>query len=392
LAWIDGAYIPDKGDSMALALALSQMKTQVYSPYGLIKQFWTTPDRWPHRRMWLWDSAFHAIGYRHLSLDLAKDSLDSVLDSQREDGFIPLCAPDYKNELTQPPVLALGYKLVNEMADDKSWIAKAYPKLKAYIEWDLNNRDSDGAGLVEWAIEGNVNCRSGESGMDNSPRFDSATQLDATDFNAMLALECEIMAEFAALLGNGEEDFWREKHSSLCALINERLWNESEGFYFDYDVDKNEISTVMASSGFLPLICGAASREQAQKLAGHLRDPETFGTPFPVASIAAKSMEFYQKDMWRGPVWININWLIAYGFRRYGMDDVAEYIISESMTELERACKKYGAFFEFFDDRKELDPPMLMRKGKNAPEVSPYHQAFFDFGWSATLYVDMAFN
>jgi hypothetical protein len=33
--------------------------------------------------------------------------------------------------------------------------------------------------------------------------------------------------------------------------------------------------------------------------------------------------------------------------------------------------------------------PQLLRKGKCAPHESPYHQVFFDYGWSAILYVDL---
>ena len=50
---------------------------------------------------------------------------------------------------------------------------------------------------------------------------------------------------------------------------------------------------------------------------------------------------------------------------------------------------RYGTFFEFYDDRRECDPPELLRKGKCAPGESPYHQVFFDYGWSATLYIEM---
>jgi hypothetical protein len=48
---------------------------------------------------------------------------------------------------------------------------------------------------------------------------------------------------------------------------------------------------------------------------------------------------------------------------------------------------KYGTLFEFYDDRKKVDPPELLRKGRNLPDS--YHQAFHDFGWTATLYIDM---
>jgi glycogen debranching enzyme len=372
-----------------LAKAYSQLRTMVYSPVGEIKHRWTTPDRWPHRKMWLWDSVFHAIGLRHLDADLAREALLAMFDVQREDGFIPLCgSPGYRQEMTQPPVLALGVKLVDETCPSDSFIAEAYPHLKGYLEWDLANRDTDGAGLLEWFIEENENCRSGESGMDNSPRFDTATQLDATDFNAFISLEFEIMAEFAARLGlPADAALWSERHETLNRLINERLWNEEQGFYCDYDVSRGEMSGVLASAGFLPLICGAASPEQAERLAAHLRNPQTFDTPLPVPSIAVCNEEFYSKDMWRGPVWVNMNWLIARGLRRYGLTDQADDILARTVREIESHYLTYGTLFEFYDDRRQVDPPALLRKGRHLPDS--YHQAFHDFGWTATLYIDM---
>ena len=376
----------------ALWKAYSQLRTQFCSPEGIIKKLWTTPDRWPHRRMWLWDSVFHAVGIRHLDVKIAREIISAMLECSREDGFIPLAAsPDLISEITQPPLLAFGVKLVQEIEADIEWLRECYPVLKAYIEWDFKNRDSDGFGLTEWYIEGKKNCRSGESGMDNSPRFDAATQLKATDFNAFLSLECEILADFAEELGNSEDAvLWRKRHNKLNQLMNEKLWNDKEKFYFDYDIDQNKMSKVMASSGFLPLICGAPSREQAIEIAAHLNNPQTFKTSFPVPSIAVSCEEYYSKDMWRGPVWININWLIVYGLRRYGFDSEADILVEQTMAELEKMYLKYGAFFEFYDDRGEVDPPELLRKGQNVPDS--FHQSFHDFGWTATLYIDFVFE
>ncbi|MFA6815509.1 MAG: trehalase family glycosidase [Lentisphaeria bacterium] len=376
----------------ALTKAYSQLRTMFYSPTGEIKHRWSTPDRWPHRNMWLWDSVFHSIGIRHLDPELARDALLAVFDLQREDGFIPLCGcPGYKTIMTQPPVLALGIKLLNDVSPSKELIAESYPKLKAYLEWDLNHRDTDGAGLLEWLVEGSETCRSGESGMDNSPRFDLATQLDATDFNSFISLECEIMSGFAAQLGLEDDGaLWEERHHKLNRLLNERLWNDKKEFYCDYDVTRNKMSDVMASTGFLPLICGAASPQQAEFLAKQLDNPDTFKTALPVASIALCNREYYSKDMWRGPVWANVNWLIAYGFRRYKMNDVADMIIDKSVKEIEKMYLKYGTFFEFYDDRCEVDPPDLYRKANKIPDS--YHQAFHDYGWTAMLYIDMILN
>lgn len=394
--WISGVKVPASfagNRRKTFYKALSQMKTQVYSPEGKIKHYWTTPDRWPHRQMWLWDSVYHAIGLRHIDIGLARESILAIFDTQKNDGMIShMMNPSSSSDITQPPIIALGLKLLEEKASSPAMIRKLYPKLKKYIEWDLANRDSDGAGLCEWFIEGDVNCRCGESGLDNSPRFDCAQKLDATDFNAFLALECEIMAGFAKTAGRSKDvGLWKGRQKKICDLMNERLWSDRKGFYFDYNLKERRQSDIYAVSGFLPLICGAPTKEQAVKLVRHLSNPKTFGTPFRVPSIARCNSECYSKDMWRGPSWIATNWLIVRGLERYGFKAEADKLVKETMSEIEKFYMKYGTFFEFYDDRRQVDPPKLLRKGKNDPD-SPYNQAFSDYGWTATLYADLLFR
>ena len=120
----------------------------------------------------------------------------------------------------------------------------------------------------------------------------------------------------------------------------------------------------------------------------NLLDPETFATPWRVPSISKKCTAQYQKDMWRGPVWLNINWLIAYGLKRYGYAAESVDLRRQTRRMELKYYEKYGTFFEFFDDRDECDPPLLLRKGCNEQEGGGYHQVFFDYGWSASLFVD----
>ena len=88
-------------------------------------------------------------------------------------------------------------------------------------------------------------------------------------------------------------------------------------------------------------------------------------------------------------MWVNINWLIAHGFDRYGMSHIAAKLRTQTTGCIEKFCEKFGVSFEYYDDRNEVDPPALLRKGQCAPDQSPYHQVFHDYGWTATLYVDM---
>ena len=395
-AWLNSIKTPAgmrAESAKTLCKALSQMKTQVYSPEGRMSCRWTTPDRWPHRKMWLWDSAFHAIGLRHIDPQLAKEAIDAVFDVQRADGFIPhMASPSESSEITQPPVLAFAVELVNEKLHSHEWIVKLYPKLKAYLQWDIVNRDSDGNGLLEWFIESSPTCRSGESGADNSSRFDCASNLDAPDFNAFIVQEFEAMARFASELGlDADAGMWKGLVLRFNKLMNQRLWDDKLGLYMDFDNAAGRHSDVMSFAAFLPLICGTPSKAQAAKLVEQLSDPATFGTALPIPTIAKCQQKYYSKDMWRGPVWININWLVARGLRRYGYKKEADSLLKKTVCEIELMHSRYGTLFEFYDDRRELDPPKLLRKGRNDPS-SPYNQAFHDYGWTASLYMDMIYS
>jgi neutral trehalase len=224
--------------------------------------------------------------------------------------------------------------------------------------------------------------------MDNSPRFDCAKALDAVDFNSYLAHECELLSKFALWLEKSDGSiYWNQRHKELCDKINQRLWNDQQGFYFDCHADTAEQTDIMSSAGFLPLLCGAADTAKAQKLAAHLENPKTFASAFAVPSIAA-NQQCYSKDMWRGPTWVNLNWMIAQGLERYGLKDAAFKIRNNTCRQIEKYYQKYGTFFEFYDDRCEVDPPELLRKGKNDPSIW-VHQVIFDYGWTAGLYLDM---
>ncbi len=103
---------------------------------------------------------------------------------------------------------------------------------------------------------------------------------------------------------------------------------------------------------------------------GHFSGPG--GDYFLCASYDPTSPSFDSKRYWRGPVWINLNWLIYHGFRRYGFVDLAEQIRTDTL-ELIRQC----GFYEYFDPRRDLDASVFRGYGGN------------NFSWSAALYLDL---
>ncbi|MFE6891773.1 hypothetical protein [Streptomyces sp. NPDC057694] len=160
----------------------------------------TVPSRTLYPHQWSWDSAFIAIGLRHVSPLRAQTELETLLGAQWGDGRIPhivfnpavaldayFPSPDFWRSSTagraagapaavqtsgivQPPVHALATWLVHradpELSRSRGFLHRVYPALAAWHRYLLHRRDLGGGGLVSvvhpW-----------EQGMDNSPCWDA---------------------------------------------------------------------------------------------------------------------------------------------------------------------------------------------------------------------------
>lgn len=383
--------VPRLDDPMKERLLLkccSVMKVNTLAPEGVIRQIWSTPDRVPHQAMWLWDSVFHSFAMNVLKPELSWNYLKSVLDTQREDGMIPHKSKvdGSGSNMTQPPLLAWGVWENYLHTKQIIYLRYALPILERYLNWDITNRDRNENGLLEWMIEGNPLCRSGESGMDNSPRFDRAAVLDAVDFSVFAAQDAHFLGLIAFELGETETaERWQRKAADLNDLIQSLLWDESEGFYYDRDMEGN-FSRVKAVSGFLPLLLNHMPQERTDHLVAMLQDPSHFQTRFPIPTTAA-SEETYGTDMWRGPVWMNMNYLVYIGLKKQGKQAEADQLAQQSIQMVQKYYEQYGVIFEYFDSADLVPPPECDRKG---PPTGRYNirqkmDVVRDFHWSAAL-------
>ncbi|MGA5837182.1 MGH1-like glycoside hydrolase domain-containing protein [Streptomyces pseudogriseolus] len=161
----------------------------------------TVPSRTLYPHQWSWDSAFVAIGLRHLSVRRAQQELESLLAGQWADGRLPhivfnpevpygayFPSPDFwqssragraagapaapeTSGIVQPPVHALAAWLVHRADPAESarrgFLARVLPRLTAWHDYLLTRRDLGGGGLA--AV-----VHPWEPGMDNSPAWDRA--------------------------------------------------------------------------------------------------------------------------------------------------------------------------------------------------------------------------
>lgn len=391
--WVASRALPEGAPYAALsAKCISTMRTQIYTPEGQIRHRWSTPDRLPHHNMWFWDSIFHAIGWRHLDPALAEELLLAMVDVQTEEGMFPLDAtPNAITPTTQPPVMAWGALKVYEKTRNKGFLRTVFDANKRYLAWlDANRRDT-ALPLYTWLTEEDVNCRCGESGMDNSPRFDTHHRLFAIDLTCFIANEQRMMAKIAAILDLPQEEAaFAARFEATKKAVNDVLWDEEDRFYYDWDQKTRAHHKVRAVSSFLPLFAGVCDEARAKALVSCLHDPEDFNAPFPIPSISKKDAT-YGSDMWRGPVWINYNYMIAEGLSAYGYNALATHIRTRTVAVTEQWFEFYATVFEFYDCENRTPPPKLYRKGV---AVEPYNfrnrpQAIRDYGWSNTLLLDL---
>lgn len=389
-AYYNGKTISDKRFKGLYSKCVSIMKTQIYSPDGRFKQHWSTPDRLPHRFLWLWDSVFHAIGHRNINTELAEELILSVLDTQRDDGMIPhMSSPGWSSDITQPPVLAWGALKVFERTSNKQFLNRVFVANTKFLSWCDKNRKPGGAELYSWNTADKVDCRCDESGMDNSPRFDEQNLLQTIDFSCFMANEMQCMAKICDILGVNKEHFV-ERFNAIKNDINNYLWDEEEGFYYDRNVADGKLHKVGSVASFLPLFSGVATLERAKVIIKQLFDPEKFGRPCLIPCLEYNQPTF-GTDMWRGPVWINYNYMIAEGLDNYGEYGLSEKLRIDTVNMVNRWYKQSGTVFEFYDSQDVTPPWLLNRKGE---VVEPYdfkvrYQAIRDYGWTATLTLDM---
>ena len=372
---------------------LSINKENVYSPEGKIACRWSTPDRVPHRFMWLWDSAFHAMSFAQYNVEMAKDCIRAVLSLQREDGFIAhMMSPDgIISDVTQPQVLAWGVWSVYQQDKDKEFVRECVPALAKFLIWTMKNRDKNGNGLLEWFTEPDyTECKCGESGLDNSPRFDYDIELDAIDFSVYLCNDAKYLSMLFEELGDKENaKYFRSVYETVKEKINTMLWCEEDSLYYDRLFD-GRLTRFATPSSFLPMFAGICTQEQADKMVKVLLDEKRFWTTMPIPSIP-KDNECYDIDMWRGCSWLNINYFIILGLRKYGYNELAEELRARTLKTVLRWYEETGNIFEFYDADDKVNPFFLKRKGEQPekPDYRKHVHSISDYNWSACFTILM---
>ena len=204
------------------------------------------PDKWEYPWFAAWDLAFHMIPCALVDPDFAKHQLSLLLREwyQSPNGQLP--AYEWEFSDVNPPVhpwscwrvFKIDQKLTGK--PDYEFLEAAFHKLLMNFTWWVNRKDSQGNNIFE----------GGFLGLDNIGVFDRSKPLptggfiEQADGTAWMAMYCLTMLRIAFELTPHDpayEDIASKffEHflyiaSAMNRLGDHGLWDETEGFYYDW--------------------------------------------------------------------------------------------------------------------------------------------------------------
>src|SRR5512143_3609004 len=284
-----------------------------------------TPSKIYYVGVWQWDAYFHALAYRHVEPTLAHDQLRIVLDHQRPDGMIPDAVHDegtvtrlshpIEGDVTKPPLLAWAAWKLYEVDHDREFLNEIYEPIVRWNDWWFEQNDSDGNGLCEYH-------HPYSSGLDDSPLWDDGVPVGSPDLNTYLCLQQEALGRIAGVLGLREEaQRWAQRADEQARRMLRLRWDGDAGLF--WATRNNARVDVRTPFNLFPLITGRMPPEVVARLVHHLTDEDEFWTAYPVPTVARNDPKYDPLTMWRGPTWVNVNYLLIEGLERSGYSDLA---------------------------------------------------------------------
>ncbi len=327
--------------------------------------------------LYTWETFLDNILLLHAGdTNLGRGALRIYLDLQREDGFIPRdwLSPAvlsvgaervwhiYESEEHAQPFLSqIALFLARVNGGDISWISDGmYLALKKYLNHWATAWDRDSNGLCEWASA----CHSGEDNQFDRAGVWRSYFCEGADLNSFLYLDLLAAEKLAKAKGLGDDAAALAKAAQKKReLINELLWDEKDGFYYDRDIRTGNKIRIKSVAGLYPLWAGIPDEAQAKRIVEeHIMNPKEFWCSYPLPSYALDERNYTQHHVppptidtfyalddghsnWRGGVWGHANYFVTHGLQRYGFLREAR-LLAEKSYAVSAADK---IVFEFYN-------------------------------------------
>ena len=320
--------------------------------------------------LYYWDSYFSALGLRlagrmDLVLGIAKNFSSLIARF----GFIPNGSRSYFLTRSQPPFFVCLLELIATdlglaaiqpflpslereyafwMQPDRIlapglhryWGTPNTPREESYVEDfllgeahpELPNFYADRRAGAEsgWDFSSRWN------GIPTDPSTIRTTQIAPIDLNCLLY---QLELKLGQWLGNTD---YTKAAQARKKIILERLWDETAGWFFDFNVNGTHTQSWHLGAVF-PLFFGIASQQQAEVLAANLEQKFLYGGGL-ITTL------HFGDEQWDAPNgWAPLQWLAVRGLERYGFMELATKIRGRFTSHAEKVWQQTGKLMEKYD-------------------------------------------
>ena len=346
----------------ALIADFARLAPQTVRPAeGYIQHSYLIPAGY-YNQMWDWDGYF--IGLHWANQDAAdasylRDWVLSFAASADAEGYVAGCiTPAGPRPLfgrfAMKPFLAQGALAAADRLRDTAWLRPAWPAMQRIYAYRRRTQYD-----AKWRLWFWDNAM--QSGADNN----AALTNDPQDPSAILAVDASVWsmreAEAMSVLASRLGDTRAARRYQLEAAATRRailahLWSAPDGLFLNRRRDSGAWVRAESWTSFLPLLDGLLQPAAARRMIRtHLLNPAEMRSPYGFRSLS-KSDPAYNNEAiinpysnWRGPIWINANFLDWLILRRYGFRTEARELALTLAAVLHRDIAEWGSMHEDYD-------------------------------------------
>jgi len=337
--------------------------------------------------LYYWDSYFMVQGVLDEEhKELVVGILDDLLSLFERFRIIPNASRTYLMGRSQPPLLTSFILDVYQAYNlDKDWLARAIKVAETEYRTVWMGSIKPNVRQVHKGLSRyyDVNylhdLAEAESGWDMTPRFNHRC-LDylPVDLNSLLYKYETDFADVARLLGDNEQvTHWEAAARLRQATMNELMWSDIRGLYYDYNYPKESRGSVDSLAAYFPMWAGLADERQAARLISALRRFESKGglattDALPLGLRVPGGMP----TQWAYPNgWAPLHFIVVKGLQRYGFhEDARRIAVKWLKTNLDWFNKNH-VFLEKYNVVQPEKPPA---KGLYPSQTG--------FGWTNSIF------
>lgn len=375
---------------------IDRLEEVLKEPRSFIRHPFIDPGSVYDGNVWDWDTYWSVYGILPLLDDIENDRLKAsiikhakgnvynFLDHQLPDGYIPMMIEVMEPDASEPylnmrhkegvpmnmhkPFLCQQIVLISDYIEDYSWVAGFREQLERYFSCYDRDYYQENSGLYVW-------CNDIMIGMDNDPASFGRPEYSTANIflNSFMVMELKAMASILRRLWKDEAaaSSYEAKAAKLVNAIQAECWDCRDRFFYSVDVDIKTRSydwfhkglgvfwktlpiKIRVWSGFLPMLAGFATEDQAGALAKHYWDETTFHSPYGIATLAKDEKMFNLEatnnpSNWLGPVWLVANYAVFRGMLNYGFRKEAEDICTNTLKLLDEDLENTGCLHEYYN-------------------------------------------